>query len=277
MGKYNIKEHKDEIITHVVKNIIWLPIAATIPLINAVIGSLKQNFFTQDSVFVIVLSVLSFLLSLLAVLIALKDPFKKKHNKSVTNESAILPIALFRVKSVETELFFENRTDITSTVSYDLIANEDGVRYFQKEIIWSGQDYFGTDLVECNGNYSFEITDNNNSLHTYKVLFNDPVKCQDNIKFKTVTKVADSTSKMQPVSSYMVKHQIDLLTIRVVVPRGLIKNVRKSIYADLARQVKIEPSSVVDKKNIGSNDVYEITIKNPTLLYRYYLEWEFTK
>lgn len=30
------------------------------------------------------------------------------------------------------------------------------------------------------------------------------------------------------------------------------------------------------KKNIGDTECYEITITSPTLLYRYFIEWEFT-
>lgn len=282
---YKISEHKDEIITHIIKNIIWLPIVSLVPIFLSFVGNVIKNGNNIDTFTIIALSV-SVIMSIISLMVSLKikkQNFNGSYNEEETVESCaevsnnlkITPITNVRIKSVDTELNFESRTSIVSTLTYNMVANEDDVKYFEKELIWSGKEYNGTKLIDKDGNYELELFDSNDSIHKYRVNFLDNKYCQDKIYFKLETKVGDSTCTMQPISSYMVKHQIDSLTIRVVVPPNLIKNVKSSIYADISRQIPIGKSINVPKKIIARKEFYEITIPNPTMLYRYFLEWEF--
>lgn len=285
---YKISEHKDEIITHIIKNAIWLPIASLVPIFLSFVGNIIKNGNNIDKFTIIALSA-SVGMSIISISVSLKI---KKHNSNESsndreseesvescadapNNLKITPITNVRIESVDTELNFESRTSIVSTLTYNMIANEDDVKYFEKELIWSGKEYNGTKLIDKDGNYELELFDSNDSIHKYRVKFLDNKNRQEKIYFKLETKVGDSGCTMQPISSYMVKHQIDSLTIRVVVPPNLIKNVKKSIYADMARQVPIGERKMVVKRTIAGRECYEVTIPNPTILYRYFLEWEF--
>lgn len=273
---YKLAEHKDEIITHIIKNLVWLPIVNVIPIVF----SLVYNFMLQEPTMnwiIIVSLLLSLFISITSIILSLA--FKGREingRKQVPDRNAIVPLTNFRINLIETELNFEDRTKIVSTLNYKMTANEDNIEYFEKELVWTGKDYNGTNLIEKNGNYELELFDSSDSMHKYRVKFLDTISRQDVIKFKLQTDVCDSTCSMLPISSYMVKHQIDQLVIRVVVPPNCIKNVKRSIYADMFRQVKIGQPQKVNKKVIGGKDCYEITINNPTILYRYFLEWEFT-
>lgn len=283
--KYNIKEHKDEIITHIIKNLVWLPIAAIIPIVYQIVKTLLEKYKDDINNYLVILVAISLIMSLISIVITIylyrKNIDNKKQNDAVDNnenQNIIVPINNFRITSVDCELCFENadRTDITSTLSYEMIANSDGIEYFEKELIWTGKTYIGTDLVESNGNYKLELFDSNNSIHKYRIYFSEPLKCQDKVSFKLVTKVSDDNLSMQPINSYTVKHQIDNLVIRVVAQPNCIKNVKRSTYADMSRQLPIGKSSRITKKMIARRECYEATFPTPTISHRCFIEWEFT-
>lgn len=287
MSKYNIKKHKDEIITHVIKNLIWVPIAAIIPIVYQIVKTLLEQFSNIEN-YLFILVLLSFIISISSIIVTICLYRKNNKNNKVSqkdddvinseNQGYIIPINNFRITSVDCELCFEDvdRRDITSTISYDMVANSDGIEYFEKELIWTGKTYISTELIEANGNYKLELFDSNDSIHKYRICFQDPLKCQDRVTFKLVTKVSDSNLSMQPINSYTVKHQIDNLTIRVVSKPNCIKNVKRSIYADMSRQLPIGKSTRVTKRMIGRQEYYETTFPNPTISHRCFLEWEFT-
>ncbi len=283
MSKYNIRDHKDEIITHVIKNLVWIPIAASMPIIYHIAQMLLIQYSNMNN-YTIILAIISLIISIISIVLTIYQYRKNNYSKSQENDicenkNCIVPINNFRITSVDCELCFENieRNDITSTLSYDMIANSDGIEYFEKELIWTGETYINTDLIESNGNYKLELFDSNNSIHKYRIYFSEPLKCQDRVTFKLVTKVSDSNLSMQPINSYTVKHQIDNLIIRVVAPPNCIKNVKRSMYADMTRQLPIGESTNIQKKTIARKECYETTFPTPTISHRCFVEWEFTK
>lgn len=284
MGGYNIREHKDEIITHVIKNLVWFPIAAIIPIAYQIAKALLMQYNNINN-HLVILVVISLIVSISSIVITIFFYRKSNHNKSQDvdennnkSENNILPINNFRITSVDCELCFEDteRKDITCTLSYDMVANSDGVEYFEKELIWTGTKYLNTELTEANGNYKLELFNSNDSIHKYRICFPEPLKCQDRVTFKLITKVSDDNLSMQPFNSYTVKHQINSLIIRVVALPNCIKNVKKSIYADMTRQLPIGNSSRINKKMIARQECYEASFPNPTISHRCFVEWEFT-
>lgn len=283
--KYKLSEHKNEIITHIIKNLIWLPIASIIPIISTIVFKIINN--KDIEIITIIMLFISTIFSAIALVfvIKLKKDLLNGNNNLNTNtddikdviEDKIIPLINFRINSIDIELDFEDRVNIISTLNYKMTANEDDIDYFEKELIWTGKDYHGTTMTQANGNYELELFDSNDSLHKYRVNFLEPIKKQDLIKFELKTKVSDSNRTMQPFSSYMVKHQVDNLTLRVTAPPHCITNVKQATYIDLYRQVQVGTSRKVIKRTIGGKECYEVQIPNPTLAYRYFLEWEFTK
>lgn len=264
--QYKIKDHIGEIITYIIQNLLWLPMTNTVPLIFSFIyGCFKKEILMNTAVwFSLILSIIISILTFSFII------YKNLSNKKIS------PITDFHIKNIITELNFTDRENIISSVDYEMIVNNENVEFFEKELIWTGKDYYGTDLVSKNGNYELELFDSNDSFHRYRVNFLDGVRIQDLVNFKLETKVRDSNHSMLPISSYMVKHQIDNLIIRVVVPPGCIKNVKKAVYADINRQVPIGEKEIVTREVIAGKDCYSINIPTPTLLYRFFLEWDFT-
>lgn len=267
--KYNIREHKDEIITHIIKSLIWLVITS---LISVAITVLK--FIKNDPTLLLIFlyiglgaNIILFVYNIISLIQALKNS-----NKT----SSITPLTDFRITCVETELDFTDREHVVSTLFYDMIAIGDSVEYFEKEMIWTGDKIQDTTIEQDNKDCELKLFNSDNSLRKYRIVFKSKLARQEPIHFKLKTLASDNQHMMLPISSYMVKHQIDKLIIRVVAPPNLLKNVKKSIYADLSRQIQIGQSEEVPLKVIAQKDCYEITIDNPTLLYRYFLEWEFT-
>lgn len=284
MNKYNINEHKDEIITDLIKKLIWVPIAAIAPVVYKIIQTLLEQYNNVDRrIFILV--ALSFMLSVTSIVITVL--LYRKNNKVKTqddkdndeNQNNVLPINNFHIQSVDCELCFENkeRTNITCTLSYNMVAISDGVEYFEKELIWTGKTYISTELVEANGDYKLQLFDSNDAIHKYRIYFQEPLKSQDQVSFKLITKVSDDNLSMQPINSYTVKHQIDNLILRVVCKPKCIKNVKRAIYTDISRQLPVGKPSAIAKKMIAGNECYETVFANPTISYRHFIEWEFTK
>lgn len=281
MGGYNIKKHKDEIITHIIKCVVWLPIASLLALIGAIIKTIldayRNSEYSNNNI--VILGLISCVISILSIIINLISIKRKKEisNKENTKqENGVVPINNFRINSVVDELLFTDRINIKSTLHYEMTANEDNIEYFEKELTWSGKKYYGTKLLRANGDYELEMFDSTESIHKYRVNFHNQIKCQDKLSFDLETEVSDDELKMLPISAYMVKHQIDELTIRVVVPLNCIKNVKKAIYLDMHRQLPVGNPIPLRKKMIAGKECYEFTVQNPTISHRYFIEWEFT-
>lgn len=281
---YKIAEHKDEIITNLINNLIWVPIALLTPTVIKTIKSIwekaiEKNFFTLSTIF----DVISVVCALISLGVVIYDKIKKHSKDSGDTKKSqslqgIVPIANFRIKSLEAEFFIKSEKEMISTLDYCLIANEDGIESFEKDIIWTGKKYHGTKLISSsNDKFELVTTSQNDSYCTYKVLFNEEIKCQREISFKLETTVSDEGKTMLPYYAYTVKHQIDKLTLRVVVNKDYIKRVKHSVYLDALRQMKVCDSKSLPSKKMGDYVFYEYTINNPTLLYRYFIEWEFTK
>ncbi len=275
---YQISEHKDEIITSIVKNLVWLPIAATIPLIWKLIQLLFKNT-SLNNIFTFsnILAVVAIAISIATVVIVIKLKKGKPETPKKEDLDPLKPITDLRINKLEAEFHIKSSDKIISTLDYNITANIDGLQHFIKPILWTGDKYNGTKLIEKDSPcYTLHDKGVNDGYHICEVNFNKEIKCQDKIRFKLQTEVSDTNCKMQPFYGYTVKHQIDKLILRVVIEPNKIHNVRKSICWDWERQMAVETPKLLSKKIIGDNEVYEVEIPNPTLLYKYFIEWEFT-
>lgn len=279
---YDISKHKDEIITGIIKNLVWVPIAAIIPVVWGLIKTLSKNLLESKYLtFSNILAGIAIVISLACIFILLKIRFFKGKRKpaedSESTHNDVIPLTDFRINSIVAEMHIKDNNDIISTLDYELTANKDDLQFFQKSVLWTGDKYNGTKLKSSNStDYTFHDMGGNDGYHIYQVRFNKEVKCLDKIEFTLETSVSDSNHQMQPFYGYCVKHQVDKLTLRVVAPPNMIRNIRQNICWDWERLMNVGEPKTVSKEVIGGNEVYQIEVHNPTLLYKYFLEWEFT-
>lgn len=279
--KYNPFDHLDEIITHLIKNLVWLPIAAIVPMIVAIGKNIIEiikipdgSFFTWTNV-LILLSILILIALCLFLKISVVNKIQKQQEEIDKSKENALS-SDFRAKSMEAELCFENREKITSRITYNMVALKNSITEIVRPITWTGSSYIGTTIEETNDDYTLIDSTRKISPHRIKILFNNEKNNGDFIKFTTVTSVEDGNHEMSPHYSFMVKYQIDELVLHVVAPPNLIKKVTKSVYADTAKVIQVEKPTAISKENVANLVRYTYKIKNPTFLYNYFIEWEFT-
>lgn len=281
MEKYNIKEHKDEIITSIIKNLIWAPIAALIPIGYNLINTLYLNIKNGSDLFTVsnILIAICLLLSVTSIIICIKLSCKYRKKSSSEDPSSIQDSISsdFRFSTIVAELIFDdNRINITSTIDYNMTVLAESVTELKRDLIWSGAKYKGTKLVEMNGAYDLIDSDRESSPFPYIIAFNTEKKRGDLITCKTETQVVDENYNMMPVYSFMVKYQIDKLVLRVIAPKGMIKNVKQAVYADRAKEIQVKQPVNIVPEYIRNLVRYTYEIDMPSLLYNYFIEWEFT-
>lgn len=270
---YKISKYKDEIITYVIKNLIWAPIAAIIPIGFALWKNILLNikksekFFTTTNI-LIILSI--------TIMVILFILLKINNNPNIYNGKNDLLFSKFRAKKMEAELYFENRENLTSKVTYQMNVLSNGVSEIKRSITWTGSEYISTTIENTNEDYSLFDSNRKFSPHIIKILFNSEKNRGDFVRFTTNTRVSDKNHEMTPHYSFMVKYQIDELILHIVVPKNLVKNVKKAIYADVAREILIEKPTIIIGETIGNFVRYTYKVENPTFLYNYFIEWEFT-
>lgn len=151
-----------------------------------------------------------------------------------------------------------------------------GISEVKRNITWTGSEYIQTTISNTNGDYSLVDSNRKFSPHTIKILFNSEKNNGDFVRFTTNTKVLDTKHEMAPHYSFMVKYQIDELVLHIVAPANLIKNVKKAVYADVAKEIMVEKPTILPCENVGNLVRYTYRIPTPTFLYNYFIEWEFT-
>lgn len=310
-GKYNIADHKDEIITHIIKNLIWVPIAALIPIgftiLNVVYQNVKSNTTSYDIVFLIGFGILV-LIMIIIIICYIKATIKTEELQNIIKEcerdlemrkaeisnlesnlkNLMSEIEKYHLKDLSFEVKFSavtatlefknGRNEIISTLDYDMIVLAESISQLSRDIIWSGTSYNGTKLIEKDGDYELIDSDRTGSPYPYRIIFKSPLKKGNRVHFKTETIVSDSTLTMIPMYSFMVKYPTEKLTLKIIAPDSLIKNVKKAIYVDRAQELCLEkPSALAVERIMHGWSGYTYNISNPSMLYNYFIEWEFTK
>lgn len=280
MKGYCIKEHRDEIVTHIIKQLIWVPIAAVIPMVGTLLKIIYNNIVSgHDNVWSTLLSVASTIISINCSVYIFRRNKKREladepEDMKASEEPEI--VSKYKFSSVSAEMIFNTREDIISTIDYKMIILQDGVSELSRDLIWTGTTYNGTKLIQKNGNYDLIDSTRARSPYNYTIVLNEEKKPGEQIEFKTETSVTDGKCDMTPVYSFMVKYQIDELKLCIIAPKDLIKNVKSVVYADRSREIQVSPKKAIRCENVGNLRKYVYEIKNPNLLYNYFMEWEFT-
>ena len=240
------------------------PIMATIVLIK------KGNGEDIDIVWWIILVVFA-LLNIGNIIVGILQ-FVRRTNKPTF--PAIKSDVLYEM--MRTELYFADRENIKCYREVRFKVLCDKMRSIRKQFTWTGDGYKGTVLDEKSKGKNFKIDDSVRRLppQIYDVEFDAEKKKGDRVSYRVITEVTDKTHVMQPSLSQQINSKTKKLELVLTVPRGLVKNVTSSVYADSAHKVEIGVSKKIDTKTYGEMETYEVCIKNPELLHRYFIGWE---
>lgn len=272
---YKLTEHKDEIVTNIIANIViciitylFGHIILWIPFIVGVYSSFKSNTYIIP-IYAFVLAGISvivmFFVTIISVMLAIKQ-YKKK--------AEITTDLIF--DEFDIELYFKDRQNIFTYLTYNCIVNKDNYNEkFIKSIIWTGDKYNYTKIVESNGSYTLTDSTRSSSPYTYTIDFNKTFSLGDSIYFKLETCVNDDNLSMAPVFSHMIKHQTNKFNIRVTVSSELISNVRASVYKDIVRTISVPTNIDIERKTVGNLIQFSYSINEPKLLNNYCIEWDF--
>lgn len=251
----------------IVSKTIWVILAPVVTALVSMIGS-----FLQQSSIAIIISCVSLLISIVALVF-----FLRREGKSGVEQSKEGIVPQFNASTIEAEFYFVDRETMESRIEYDMKLTCSSMREYPRDLLWSGTEYNGTIIAsEYAEEYEIEEQVGPQSPHDYLIKFKTEKKLGDTVKFKTITKVGDTGHIMKNYYAFTVTHQIGELVLRVSAPKGLIKDVKKAIYADRGRTLMVGTAGRISRKVVGNLEEYTFTYKNPTLLYNYFIEWQFT-
>lgn len=180
-----------------------------------------------------------------------------------------------RYEKAVTELFFKNRENIICNREVKLIILCEKMDRIKKQFTWTGSGYKSTTLEKAMGNYRLIDSPRKHPPQIYEIIFDAVKRCGDKVSYKTKTEVDDIDHVMQPFLSHLVKGPMDYLELRVTAPIGTLKNVKFLEYADTSAEIPISKPKELSTKIIGNLETFECSIKNPSLLHNYRIEWEF--
>lgn len=178
-------------------------------------------------------------------------------------------------ENLEVELYFKDRENILSFLSYDCIVNTEKYPGFEGRIIWTGGKYNYTKIIESNGEYTLYDSRRTSSPFTYTIDFNRELSFGDSVYFKLETSVKDDNLSMIPIFSHTIRQQTHKFTMHLTVPENLIKNIKLNVYKDSARTINAPNDIHIATQKVGNLMQYSFSINNPTLLNNYCFEWEF--
>jgi hypothetical protein len=178
-----------------------------------------------------------------------------------------------RANSIAAELTFLSRTDIQCKVTYDLVVVGKSVSKYPVNMLWSGTGYNSTKLETLDTSCKLIETNRRIPPYDYQIEFDPEKNAGDSIRFTTITSVNDMGMEMEPLFLWSPKYPIEKLTLSVVAPKGLLKKVRKGVYADGARSMSVTNSQSISPHDVAKYEVYTHEVDNPS--YFYDIEWEF--
>lgn len=195
----------------------------------------------------------------------------KRRNRP--NFSKIVPDLKYEI--AKSELYFRNRETIICTREAKLEIVCDKKDSIDKKFTWTGSEYFKSTLEESDGDYILEDYQRKKPPHGYVIKFNTTKYRGDKVYYKTKTVLSDGNHDMRPYLMHTVSSPTKMLELRITAPRGLIKNVKFTVYADVAGQIPISKPQPLLGEHIGDLGTFCHVEENTNLLYNYEISWEF--
>lgn len=138
--------------------------------------------------------------------------------------------------------FIEGRNNIESIRTIRAKMGRDGINRIPKKMFWTGSTYEGTTLIQgidTDPDISISRDEGKNIPYTYDIEIGKPRRKGEPLNYQTLTKVKDEKEVMEPYFAHMVKNKTDKLTLRVIIPKGLLGHVVATVYADLKMETQI--------------------------------------
>lgn len=181
---------------------------------------------------------LSLIISIISLVIVLEFFYRRRKDDNSQSSGSIEP--KFKASSIEAEFYFVSREEMESRIEYDMQLTCSSMREYPRDLLWNGAEYKGTTIApDYAEDYTVEEQISPQSPHDYLIKFKIEKKRGDSVKFKTITKVGDTTHIMKNYYSYTVLYQVEELILRVSAPKDLIKDVKKVVYADRSREIYV--------------------------------------
>lgn len=194
--------------------------------------------------------------------------------KSIVHKYDVLAL---KYSLVEYSICFSNRVLISTKEHVKGVSQIADYKEMDEEVYWTGTSFDG---VKIDGEgVSVEDFQNRESPYCYRISFDDTKKMGDVFDYTTIVDVKDETKQMHPHFAYNVKHPLEKLVLKVVVPseEKFLENVTYKRYADLDMTIQYDEASErsVQMEYNESQTIYYVEIEHPDLFYTYSLEWDF--
>lgn len=262
------------VLSNSIYGVIVLIISAISAILSPTISAVMLFFQGEGKVIPIwlwVILVVSVIISITSIILNLLTVIKRKNKPQFP---AIKPEIMY--DKVRTELFFQDRENISCIreVRFKVLCEK--MEYIRKQFTWTGKGYNGTFIEpEFEDKYSVEWNVRVFPPQIYDVIFKEPKKKGDFVHYAVRNELTDSEEGMIPVLSHYITSPTKKLELVVTVPKGMIKQANFVEYVDAEGKATIGDKIPIEVKHIGNLDVYEYQKKNPELLHRYKIEWEF--
>lgn len=200
---------------------------------------------------------------------------KKVVEKSSDLEEIPPIVSDIKYKKMELTLAYKTKEDIISIREVELEVTGEPINHIEKEIIWTGNEYKGTQLLENEEGFSLEDSTRKISPYKYKILFNKSVMKGESVKYKLKTVTSDMTEDMQPFFSHTIKNPTDKLLISVEFPIDTVEQVEAQEFRDSGREIPIGKAKKTKVTKQENMEKYIYEIENPKLLNTYSISWVF--
>lgn len=267
MAKKLQEELKISVISSLSANVIW---AALIGFWSLIAANLVSLYHSQSIVtwqyFVAGLSVGA---TIFASIVAYRERLNKFKPKFPSLSMDYI------YKEIEVELYFQSREEITYSANYTVQALKD-ITGMQRSYFWSSSTI--SELPVITSAYNHKVVphkDERESTKTVDIIFEVPLKRNEETSFTVKYTLGDEHKKMLPFLGHFVRNPTEKIVLRLCVPQGMISSVIKSVYADTSATINLAQPAKILPRTIGNNDVYEWKIENASLLYFYQISWEF--
>lgn len=255
------------VITSLSASVIWAVLLSFWSLIAANIVSLITSGYIQAwQYFVAGLSVGA---TIIASVMAYRDRLNKFKPKFPSLSMDYI------YKEIEVELYFQSREEITYSANYTIQALKD-ISGMQRSYFWTSSTISELPAIISPFNHKvMPHKDERESKKTVDILFEVPLKRNEETSFTLKYTLGDEQRKMMPFLGHLVRNPTEKINLRLCVPQGMVSSVNKCVYADTSATINLTQPVKIFPRTIGNNDVFEWKIENASLLYFYQICWQF--
>lgn len=182
----------------------------------------------------------------------------------------------YKYKKVEVNLHFITREKMTYEANYYIQALKE-TSYIKRNYSWTGDEIKELPIISRSQKISnVELLKDSCIRKTYLVKFVTPLQKGQEISFSLKYNLSDIKKQMDAYLKHTVLNPTEKIILRIIVPKNLIRNLVKCVYADEMTEIRlIAPEELSIFRETDDLLIYEWEILKPSLLYNYQIIWEF--